>query len=109
MYYEKEVFGTTITYNRLDRISSPKWDEFQEGEIANIVGAVNEVKVILDKNNNKMAFVTLENNNDIIELIVFSHPFKRFNDLFREGNIISCKGKKEGSKMLLNEAESIIL
>ncbi len=109
MYYEKEVFGTTITHNRLDRVSSPKWDEFQEGEIANIVGAVNEVKVILDKNNNKMAFVTLENNNDIIELIVFSRPFKRFNSLFIEGNIISCKGKKEGSKMLLNEAESIIL
>nr|WP_300001908.1 DNA polymerase III subunit alpha [Tissierella sp.] len=65
----------------------------RDGRKVRIAGLVLEKKNKITKNNNMMAFMTLEDMYGVIETIVFPQTYEKYNDLLVEGSVIVVEGK----------------
>lgn len=116
---EKEVIGFLITKNPLSRFKNiidqkvtKKIGELSQEDINKthiLVGIISRKKVIKTKtNNNEMAFVTIFDETDSIEIVVFPKVFTRLKDIIMINRVIILKGKisdKEGRlTVLLDDA-----
>ncbi|MDD3414841.1 MAG: hypothetical protein PHY47_12675 [Lachnospiraceae bacterium] len=101
--FEKKYLGLYITSSPYDKYNFKSLYDFEDGCVAVIGGEITKVKTIFDKNNKKMAFVTLTTEYDNIDMIVFATQFNKFQDLLIENNFCMCSGKKDKSKILVNE------
>ena len=74
------------------------------GDIAIMGGILNTCKVIYTKKNEKMAFVTLEDFKDFVEIVVFSDIYAETLDLFFEDSVLMVVGEvqnnEKGSKII---------
>ncbi len=68
-----------------------KYEDGQEVKIAGIITSVK--KKIYKKNNKIMAFVTIEDLNGSVEIIIFEPTFLKYQDKLLEENIIMIKGR----------------
>lgn len=106
MMFEKETLGMTITSHPLDGYIIAPFDSFPDGEMTTM-GIVSEVRKIRDKNDNEMAFVKIENKQDLIECIVFNRTFAANKRVLYNGAILRVRGRKDGDKILVNEIQSV--
>ena len=111
---EKEMLGIYISghplkpyegeLNRVSTISTTEIFQAQEDLKEGMAENIDEKKVILGgivikkknmitKNNNMMAFITLEDLYGIVECIVFPTTFDRYNNLIEEDSLIIIEGK----------------
>lgn len=65
----------------------------EEGEQVVIGGIVKDIRVINTKNNNLMAFVSLEDHISDIDIIVFPNTYERYKSLLVEDNVLIVSGK----------------
>lgn len=95
---EKEVLGLNLTYNFFVQYASL----YQEQKLAYIkdakenmpiktLGIITKIKTIKTKKDDIMAFATLEDNNDSIELTLFPEVYARYNQI-EENNIVIIYG-----------------
>lgn len=93
---EKEIINVSLTYK--------EWIKtLYEGEIININCIIKSIHERYDKNNNLMAFITIEKEGSEIELTVFARDYIKNIDKFIVGNNtnIYCKvGKYKGKTKL---------
>jgi DNA polymerase-3 subunit alpha len=101
---EKLLLGVYVTENPLAsflapfaQLALPKISTilaYQNDASTKIVGIVNKFKLIrTKKNNDQMAFVTLEDETGRIEVVVFPKTFKSFADLIVEQKPLYVEGK----------------
>lgn len=97
--WERETMGFTISkkddiskYKDIidERITLP--EEFENGESAFVAGEVINVKEILTKNKERMAFVELEYLNNNYNLTVFPKKYSKFSHMFTEGTPLLAIG-----------------
>jgi len=70
-----------------------------DGQIVTVAGIITEKKIKTTKNNNLMAFITLEDLYGSMEIIVFPTVLEKYSSLINEENIVVIKGRisiKEG-------------
>jgi DNA polymerase-3 subunit alpha len=101
--FEKETLGLYLTKSPYDRFTFKPFDEYDSGTQALTGGEIVRIKEVFDKNNKKMAFVTIATQHNNIELLVFANTFYKVQELLKEGNFVMAKGKKSENKLLLNE------
>lgn len=126
--YEKEVLGIYLSGHPLDKVRGTleqyitmtsdrlqiEEEEANEEEEAHIFdgqrvvvgGIVTEKKVIFTKNNNKMAFITIEDLKGTMEVVVFPNLYEQF-ARFTEDSVFVIKGrlsiKEESNVVVLAE------
>jgi len=74
-------------------INSENVDIIKDGVKVKIGGIISNVKQKMSRNNSMMAFFTLEDFNDKIEVIVFPSTFKKVSQLVFENNIVVLEGR----------------
>lgn len=98
-----------ITSHPLEKYHFRNWSEYVDGEKnALISGVVSKVKSFKDKNQNRMAFVTIDTLEGGRELVVFANVFKKFEHLLKEGSTVMAEGKKDGEKLLPNKIKELV-
>ena len=110
---EKEIIGINIKYNffhqyqnlykekRLFRISA-----LQEGMYIRTLGIVKNIKTIKTKNNEKMAFINIEDDQNSIELTLFPRVYSNLNNIAL-GQVIIVGGKVQKREKLQIVVDSI--
>ena len=97
MEYEIATLGTAITYK-------PWWEEVAPEEKVDIVATVTNVRELIDKNGNMMAFIKLECNGCKIDGVVFARTYCNHSDKFDLifGPVtLQLKGKKDSKGQLI--------
>ena len=67
--------------------------KYEDGQEVRIAGIITSVKKKYTKNNKIMAFVTIEDLNGSVEIIIFEPTFLKYQDKLLEENIIMIKGR----------------
>jgi DNA polymerase III subunit alpha len=100
--WEKELLGLYISGHPLDayreKLSSKdtnisKLSSYRENADCVIGGIVSEVRDILTKKNERMAFVKLEDLSGDIDVVVFPKVYEEFKQLIQPESCIAMKGK----------------
>jgi DNA polymerase-3 subunit alpha len=72
-----------------------------------VCGIITNVKKMVDKRGNQMAFVSIEDFTGKAECIIFSDPFKKYGGILGSGSIIMVIGRNDGNdeaiKVIVNE------
>ena len=95
--YEKELklisnISTLEIYTELEKDSNEIQD-IKDGQRVKIGGIVVEKKNKITKNNNMMAFITLEDFFGTIECIVFPKTYQNYNRVLDDNELIIIEGK----------------
>lgn len=106
--WEKDLLGVFISTHPLARYHFKNWQEYRDGDWnALIGGVVTKVKTFMDKNKQRMAFLTVDTLQCPREVVVFASTYKKYEGLLVEGNTLMLTGKKDGEKMLLSKAKEL--
>ncbi|MFB6212712.1 MAG: DNA polymerase III subunit alpha [Candidatus Magasanikbacteria bacterium] len=121
--WEKELLGLYLTDHPfseykdkihpetepIEQILIKEEDDHTKGIIA--AGIINSVKQITTKRGNPMLFVSLEDDTDEMELLVFSDLLKKTRQIWKEGKAIAVKGRvsfrDEQPKLICNKVEGL--
>jgi len=115
--HEKETLGFYITGHPLLRFAAQLQNltdadseniiHKRDGETVHVAGTVGNVKTVLTKKKDTMAYVTLEDMKGSIELIVFSDMFKKYSTVLQSGEPVMVTGTvdagDENSKIISSE------
>jgi len=99
LYEFKDVldkFNTTLDIIAIEQSEQAVSDYFtslKDESYITIGGLISEIKLKVSRNNSMMAFVTLEDLYDKVEVIVFPAVYKRFTHLLKENNIVIVEGR----------------
>ncbi|WP_240528367.1 DUF655 domain-containing protein [Bacillus cereus] len=105
--WEKELLGVYISAHPLQKYHFRNWQEFSEGGQALVGGIVTKVKAFLDKNKNKMAFVSLDTYQGQREVVVFSSTYAKFEHLLAVDSVVMIDGKKQNESLLANSIKTL--
>ena len=100
---EKEMIGFYLSGHPMDRYKKElsylgvkrlgEMGALPEGARIRLGGLITEVKSHTDRNGKPMAFATLEDLKDSIDLVVFPEAFSRFGEALKTDEIAVCDGK----------------
>ncbi len=99
--FEKEVRTfATVTLDALDGLA--------DGAFVRVCGIVTESKTVVDRKNNQMAFLTLEDFHGTAEIIVFSKAYESYHKLIQPDSMVLVAGRtntreEEKTKILCEE------
>lgn len=81
----KEILENSITLN-LSEINELDGNEgiIKDGDKITVGGMVTKINEKITKNNNKMAFIEIEDIYDKIEIIIFPNVFRKYEDLLKD-------------------------
>ncbi|RQD68650.1 MAG: DNA polymerase III subunit alpha, partial [Halanaerobium sp. MSAO_Bac5] len=112
---EKEYLGIYLSAHPLDNyqqkiqklniLDISEVIKISENKKAFTAGNIVSYKEHITKRNNKMAFLTISDHNDKIEIIVFADLFKNINFMLSEQNAIAVYGRKSDGQLI---AENIL-
>ncbi len=113
--YEKDMLGLYVsghplesyrdTINKYSNISSLDFvvsdeensdvesSKLVDGQFVKFIGIVSEVKKKVTKNNDIMAFLTIEDLNGSISVIAFSKTYESYKELIFEDNVVKIEGR----------------
>lgn len=92
----QDMLRKKISHNSLDFLPEEEGEERQQIEDQTKVivgGMIATVSVKYTRNNDKMAFLTLEDFRGTVEIIVFPKVYQQFNELLQEERVILIKGR----------------
>lgn len=101
--WEKELLGLYISGHPLDKfrdilqkrdvnIKKVK-EEMKEGMLAVLGGIIEEVRQVVTKKNDTMAFVRLADLSGAIEIVVFPKVYEEFKNLLSPESLVAVKGR----------------
>ncbi len=93
-------------------ISSETESEYKDGQTVRVLAVVSKVKTQVTKNNKMMAFVNVEDQYGMVEMLVFPNVFDEYSLYFREGNIIDIVAtvnirEDEDPKIICNKVKLV--
>ena len=111
LLWERDLMGLYLSAHPLDKYDTYFEEQTQpmsvitpehDGRTVTIGGIITNVRMILTKKGDKMAFVKIENKSDEAEFIVFPKTFAEFGGKLEADNVIKVQGKinakdKEGN------------
>ncbi len=105
---EKEILGFYISGHPLSRCeqlikeytnaSSSTFEDIEDGEPITIGGMIASIRNHTTRNDKQMAFVTLEDLEGTVDLVVFSEALESCSDAIQEGSIVWVKGHTGNGK-----------
>jgi DNA polymerase III alpha subunit len=98
--FEREVLGVSLNHP-MSQVKIPPWDKHPR--IAIIGGYIVQIKEVLTRKKEEMAFITVETPDQMREVVVFPRLFAEKRSLLQEDNLILVKGNKDGEKLLAEE------
>ncbi len=110
---EYEWYAEKIKADRIgDIISGEGEKSYADNRRVQIVAVVSKFRTQLTKQNQMMAFMTVEDRSGSMELIVFPKVLNELNPLFYAGSVLSVSGtlslrEDEDPKILVNSAERV--
>ncbi len=101
---EKEFLGFYISghplknYASIIRLYSTDWNAsngelFDNKSMVSISGIITEIRTLLDRNNNEMAFVKVEDFNHTYEAVVFASVFPEYEELLQNDALVLMRGR----------------
>jgi DNA polymerase-3 subunit alpha len=119
--WEKELLGLYISGHPLDRLRekieangmniTKLKAECEKGAAVTFAGIIEEVKPIITKNNERMAFVRVADFTSTIECVIFPKVFSKFGDSIMVDKIIAIKGSvsdRNDEKSVLIDAVKVL-
>ncbi|MFT9055919.1 MAG: DNA polymerase III subunit alpha [Ethanoligenens sp.] len=127
--YEKEVIGFYLTGHPVERyravlqklklprvgtvINQEYASDYPDGAALSLAGIVQSKQTKITKNNEAMAFCTLDDSSGTIELVVFPRVLEQYKPLFEPDSAVIVAGKisireDEPPKLLCNHAEPLL-
>jgi DNA polymerase-3 subunit alpha len=103
--FERQYLGLYLTHSPFEKYGFKPLTDFPVGGQAVIGGEITKVTTKFDKNNNKMAFMTLTTETQNVEVVVFYNTYYKVHEALIEGNFIMCKGKRDGNKLILDKIQ----
>ena len=84
-----------------------------EGKKVNVIGQIRRVKVINTKKGDKMAFITLDCNNTLLDVVVFSEVYKTYSSVFESKELVLFNGlvrmREDELQLQLNKAKVLVM
>ncbi|MGM0439461.1 MAG: DNA polymerase III subunit alpha, partial [Patescibacteria group bacterium] len=117
--WEKELLGLFITGHPLDRyedelkkaMNIEKAKRQMSDKKVRVGGMISTIKEITTKKGNQMAFMTLQNKEDNMEIIVFPDTYKNYKSVLEVNNIVFVYGKishrDENPKIIADKVKRI--
>ncbi|MEK7192836.1 MAG: OB-fold nucleic acid binding domain-containing protein, partial [Patescibacteria group bacterium] len=114
--WEKELLGLYVSGHPLDKHKEKfeknehtitKIKEYPNGKGIIIAGLVEEVRMVITKKNDQMAFVKISDLTDSIECVVFPTPYGQFKLLLAPEKCVAIRGTvslRNGSPSIIIEA-----
>lgn len=121
---EKELLGVYISghplasyseqIKRYTTASATTLADLPNNAKASVAGMISEIRHKIAKNEERMAFVSIEDLEGSVELIFFPKIFSQSQDILKEGNLIWTRGnvnlgrdENESAKLIVNEAMAL--
>lgn len=107
---EKKYLGGYITEHPLDKFYFRDFfNEYRDGDEAITAGTVISVKKIRDKNQNQMAFASIETQYGVVELVVFAQKYQKVREFLVKDMLVLVTGKKQGNQIKVSKMKEVHL
>jgi len=119
--WEKELLGLYISGHPLDKyrdkLEAREWnnkklkEEGKENLQVTIVGIIEEMREVITKKNEKMAFIKIADLNDTIEVVVFPRTFEVHKEFLVLEKCVALKGKfskRNGEPSVIADAMKLL-
>lgn len=119
--WEKELLGLYISGHPLDKhrdkIAKRDWnnkrikEEGRDGAAVTVVGIVEEMRDLMTKKNERMAFLKVADYHDSIEVVVFPRTFETHKELLALEKVLAIKGKfssRNGDASVIADAMKVL-
>jgi DNA polymerase-3 subunit alpha len=119
--WEKELLGLYISGHPLDKyrekLEAREWnnkklkEEGKENMPVTIVGLIEEMREVITKKNEKMAFIKIADLNDTIEVVVFPRTFETYKEFLALEKCVAVKGKfskRNGEPSVIADAMKLL-
>ncbi len=119
--WEKELLGLYISGHPLDKhkekLDKREWnnkrikEEGKDGAAVTIVGIVEEMRDLLTKKNERMAFMKVADYHDSIEVVVFPRTFEAHKEFLALEKCLAIKGKfstRNGDASVIADAMKVL-
>ncbi len=110
---EKEMLGFYISghpltrfsgiINKYSNASSSKLCNFENGCPVTLIGMISSIRRRITRNEKQMAFVTLDDLEGTVELVIFSETLTECSEKLKENNIVWVKGVVSKNQVADNE------
>lgn len=101
---EQDSLGMNLTASPFDMYNFKPLSSYVVETCATSGGQIIACKQIFDKNNKPMAFLTILNQHNTFEVVVFAKVFAKYEKLLKQNNIIMVSGTlKENNKILADK------
>jgi len=116
--WEKELLGVYVSSHPLsglemylDKYTTPiaSFPELKDDTKIRIGGIITRAITKVDKNGNKMAFITVEDKSGEIEGVIFSRSYVDMEDFMEDGNIVVLEAKLVTREFNNEEKRSLII
>ena len=110
---EYDEYAKIARTDRIGSIISMESDSsYKDGQTVRVLAIVSKVKTQVTKNNKMMAFVNVEDQYGMAEMLVFPNVFDEYGLYFREGNIIDVVAtvnirEDEDPKIICNKVKLV--
>ena len=110
---EYDEYAKIARTDRIGSIISMESDSsYKDGQTVRVLAIVSKVKTQVTKNNKMMAFVNVEDQYGLAEMLVFPNVFDEYGLYFREGNIIDIVAtvnirEDEDPKIICNKVKLV--
>ena len=110
---EYDEYAKIARTDRIGSIISMEADSsYKDGQTVRVLAIVSKVKTQVTKNNKMMAFVNVEDQYGMAEMLVFPNVFDEYGLYFREGNIIDVVAtvnirEDEDPKIICNKVKLV--
>lgn len=98
--WEKEVYGMPITSHPLDKYN---FKPFADQGLHVMCGGIIQKAHEHQASNGTMCFVTLETQQEPLEVVVFKNVYTKFKPAIAVGNIVLIDGKKDKDKLIADK------
>ena len=103
MQYELQTLGIYLTFDPLSDYPKRKFSELKETGDDYIYGIISNVSKIKDRNNNSMAFISVNTKADNIGCIMFRDRLELYGNQLLINLPVVIKGNKSSDKFKINE------
>lgn len=93
---EELLLNASLMYNPVNNFQSIGFSEINKHKSFNIEAIVRKVKKLKDRNQNNMAFLTLETADGNIDATMFSDSYDKYKKYCKKNLIVNLHGKKDG-------------
>lgn len=111
--YEKSFLGIAITAHKVDAFNRNRsiyncseFDQIPPGKTTSVIGEITEIKEIITKNGDAMAFLTIEDEFARLEnLVVFPQSWEKNEGYIIKGNVINFIGYKKDDGFIVDKCK----